>query len=111
MTINNYSTLAETKKELSRRLKTYRLSINLTQTQLSQASGVSLGAIKSFERSGIASLDTLLSLLKALSLLGNADALIPALGLDTVAIHDLGHPRKRARGKAKNNAMPWGDEQ
>ena len=111
MTINNYSTLFETKKELSRRLRAYRLSINLTQGQLSQASGVSLGAIKSFERSGTASLDTLLSLLKALSLLGNADALIPALGLDTIALHKLGHQRQRARRKAKKEAMPWGDEQ
>ena len=111
MTINNYSTLSETKKELSRRLKAYRLSINLTQAQLSQTSGVSLGAIKSFERSGSASLDTLLSLLKALSLLGNADALIPALGIDTIALHDLGHQRQRARKKKKATTMPWGDEQ
>ena len=111
MTINNYSTLSETKTELAQRLKAYRLSLNRTQAQLSEISGVSLGAIKSFERSGSASLDTLLSLLKALSLLGNADALIPALGIDTIALHDLGHQRQRARKKKKATAMPWGDEQ
>ena len=111
MTINNYSTLSETKTELAQRLKAYRLSLNRTQAQLSEISGVSLGAIKSFERSGSASLDTLLSLLKALSLLGNADALIPVLGLDTVALHTLGHQRQRARKKKKATTMPWGDEQ
>lgn len=111
MTINNYSTLADTKQELAKRLKAYRLSMNLTQFELSESSGVSLGAVKSFERNGAASLDTLLSLLKALSLLGNADALIPALGLNTVALHDLGHQRQRARKKKKVATMPWGDEQ
>lgn len=109
--MNNYSTVSETKRELAQRLKAYRLSLNLTQAQLSEASGVSLGAIKSFERNGNASLDTLLSLLKALSLLGNADALIPALGLNTVALHDLGHQRQRARKKKKAATTPWGDEQ
>ena len=111
MTIHNYSTLSETKQELAKRLKAYRLSINLTQSQLSESSGVCLGAIKSFERSGNASLDTFLSLLKALSLLGNADALIPALGLNTVTLRNLGHQRQRARKKAKKETMPWGDEQ
>ena len=111
MTINNYSTLSETKTELGQRLRAYRLSLNLTQAQLAEKSGVSLGAIKSFERCGSASLDTLLSLLKVLSLLGNIDALIPALGLNTVALHDLGHQRQRARKKKKKETMPWGDEQ
>jgi len=111
MTINNYSTLSETKLELAERFKAYRLSLNLTQAQLSEVSGVSLGAIKSFERNGSASLDTLLSLLKALSLLHNVDALIPALGLNTIAIHDLGHQRQRARKNHRKESMPWGDEQ
>ena len=111
MTIHNYSSLPEAKSELAKRIKAYRLSLNLTQLQLSEASGVSLGAIKSFERNGAASLDTLLSLLKALSLLDNVDGLIPVLGLDTVALHDLGHQRQRARKKVKKETMPWGDEQ
>ena len=101
----------ETKQELAKRLKAYRLSVGLTQAQLSEQSGVSLGAIKSIERSGSASLDTLLSLLKALSLLGNADGLIPTLGLNTVVLHELGHQRQRARRKTKKETMPWGDEQ
>lgn len=111
MVINNYSTLMDAKIELAKRLKAYRLSINLTQLDVSKISGLSLGAIKSFERNGTASIDTLLSLLKALSLLGNADALIPNLGLNTVELHDLGHQRQRARKKNKVETMPWGDEQ
>ena len=110
MTINNYSSLSETKAELGRRFKAYRISLGITQLDLSASCGVSLGSIKSFERSGTASLDTLFVLLKALSLLDNADALIPALGLNAVDIHDLGHPRQRARKKARKNTMPWGDE-
>lgn len=111
MIITNYSALSETKGELAKRFKTYRLSLNYTQLDIAEKSGVSLGAIKSFERSGSISLDNLLKILKALSLLDNMDALIPALGINTVQLHDLGHQRQRASKKSKGRDLPWGDEQ
>jgi transcriptional regulator with XRE-family HTH domain len=111
MKINTYSTSMETKSELARRFKAYRISLNLTQLDVANKSGVSLGAVKSFERTGSISLDSLIKLLKALSLLENIDALIPDLGIDAVALYDLGHQRQRARKKKKATTMPWGDEQ
>lgn len=111
MKINNFSTSIETKSELARRFKAYRISLNLTQLDVANKSGVSLGAVKSFERTGIISLDSLIKLLKALSLLENIDALIPDLGVNVVELHDLGHQRQRARKKRGTNHIKWGDEQ
>ena len=62
MKINNFSTSIETKSELARRFKAYRISLNLTQLDVANKSGVSLGAVKSFERTEIISLDSLIKL-------------------------------------------------
>jgi len=55
-------TMRETIDALSARAKTRRLALNLTQTGLEQRSGVSLGTIKLFERTGKISLESLVKI-------------------------------------------------
>lgn len=110
MKINNFSLTDETKLELARRFKAYRLSLNYTQDYISNKSGVSLGTIKSFERDGSISFDNLIKLLRVLNLLDNIDYLVPNLGLNSVDIHKLGHEKKRASKKKQTNKLSWGDE-
>jgi transcriptional regulator with XRE-family HTH domain len=49
-------------KEISKRFKTRRKALKLTQKELSQKSGVSLGSIKRFEQSGQIAFEFLLKL-------------------------------------------------
>lgn len=52
----------EMEKDIASRVKTKRLSLDLSQKTLSERSGVSLSVIKKFERSGKISLESLLKL-------------------------------------------------
>lgn len=61
--------------ELAGRHKVLRKKVGLTQQQLSERSGVSLGSIKRFERTGKISLESLLSLSHVLGRLGDFDSL------------------------------------
>lgn len=58
----NISTPQSLMKLLKRNFKQIRLDLNLTQEYLSNKSGVSLGSLKRFERSGKISLESLLKL-------------------------------------------------
>jgi transcriptional regulator with XRE-family HTH domain len=55
-------TPADMLREISQRFKTRRKALKLTQKELSQKSGVSLGSIKRFEQSGQIAFESLLKL-------------------------------------------------
>ena len=110
MKINNYSLSEDIKKELSKRFKTNRLSLNYSQEYISKKCGVLLGTIKSFEKSGSISLDNFIKILRVLNMVDNIDYLIPSLGLNVVDIHNLGHERQRVRRKEKTKETIWGDD-
>ena len=110
MKLNNYSETNEIKRELANRFKTLRLSLNYSQSYISQKSGVSLRTIKSFEKDGTISFDNLIKLLKVLNIGGNLNFLIPEMGLNTVDLHNLGHQKQRVSRKINNQKQKWGDE-
>ncbi len=75
-----------------------RISLNMTQADLAERSGVSLGSLKRFERTGEVSLASLLALAEAMDSLEEFTQLFPAPEVSTLA--DLEVPkRKRARSK------------
>ena len=110
MKVNNFTLSEDIKTELAKRFKTYRLSLNLSQEYISNKSGVSLGTIKSFEKSGTISLDNLIKVLRVLNLLDSIDSLIPDLGLNTIDVHNLGHEKQRVSRKKNKEIAKWGDE-
>lgn len=61
----------EMKRHIAKRVKAKRLSLNFSQKTLSLRSGVSYGVLKTFERTGQISLE---SLLKLALVLGELDA-------------------------------------
>ena len=61
--------------QLAQRCRTQRLERRLTQQGLADRSGVALGTLKRFERSGHASLETVVKLAIALDCIGPFDAL------------------------------------
>lgn len=69
------STPAEVQHALGARLREQRLAQSLTQRELAQMAGLSLGALRKLETDGQCSLETLVRVTQALGLLGELDDL------------------------------------
>lgn len=110
MKINNYSQIDEIKLELASRFKALRLSLNYSQSYVSNKSGVSLRTIKSFEKDGAISIDNLIRILKVLNILDNLNYLVPETGLNTADLYNLGHQKQRVSRKTQKEKKKWGDE-
>ncbi len=63
-------------EDLALKHKTLRKQAGLTQGQLAQRSGVSLGSIKRFELSGQISLESLLKLIQVLNRIGDFELIL-----------------------------------
>ena len=87
-------------QDIASSAKARRLALNLTQTGLEERSGVSLGTIKKFERSGKISLESLLKLALALGATKEFESLFTAAALPGVLSLDdlLKAPKPRKRG-------------
>ncbi len=94
----------ETILNLAARAREKRLAYNLTQAGLEQRSGVSLGSIKLFERTGKISLESLVKIAIALNTSDGLDQLFAETGAtSTPTIDELlrqAEPKKpRQRGR------------
>jgi transcriptional regulator with XRE-family HTH domain len=85
--------------EIGRRIRSLRLRRNLTQQQVSDATTLSLNAIKSLE-SGKAKLSTLIAVLRELGALGGLDHFIPEVTISPLQLaKSKGKQRQRASGR------------
>ena len=80
---------------VARRARDKRLEVNLTQVGLAERSGVSLGTLKLFERSGVISLASLIKIAFALDSETGFAGLFPAR--EPITIEDVIEKPKRAR--------------
>jgi transcriptional regulator with XRE-family HTH domain len=69
------STCQEILKELGGRLRTQRLAQGLTQAALADMAGVSVGTVKTLERCGVSSFETVIRVVQALGLAEQLQAL------------------------------------
>ena len=96
----NILTPLEYLTQIAQNAKAKRLSLNLSQQNLSLRSGVSLGSIKRFERTGKISLESLLKLalvLKSLESFNSLFAQDPLQSLPSLDAILKQIPRKRGR--------------
>lgn len=90
-------------KEIGDRIRSLRLRRNLTQQQVSEATALSLNAIKSLE-SGKAKLTTLIAVLRELGGLDDLGCFIPEVTVSPLQLaRRKGRPRQRASGKRLPN--------
>jgi transcriptional regulator with XRE-family HTH domain len=90
----------ELMRDLAKKAKDLRLKANLTQSGLASRSGVSLGSIKRFERTGEVSLKSLLNIALVLGRLDDFDSVFSAV--DTPASLFNEEPKThRQRGRRK----------
>lgn len=114
MTIDFLSSNAQALEELGKRIREARIDMPFTQEELAERAGVSLSTVAGIERGCDARMGSYLSVLRALGLLENANALVPETGVRPSQLAELGHKRKRATSpthrKAQNDSWVWGDE-
>jgi transcriptional regulator with XRE-family HTH domain len=101
--------------ELGDRLARHRLNRNLTQDQLAREAGVSKRTIVRLENGQSSQVTNLVRVLRALGLLGNLDALVPApLASPIEALKAKGRQRRRASPAGKkpkpSSDWTWGDD-
>jgi transcriptional regulator with XRE-family HTH domain len=92
-------TPSEVRTELAARAKDCRLALNISQKELAERSGVSLGSIKRFEGSGLVSL---LALLEIAMVLGHLDGFTGLFAAEREpASLFVPEPKKRKRSGRK----------
>lgn len=112
MKINSDMMAAGAMKELSIRLKDYRIAQSITRAELADKSFISEGTIKRFENGGDISLQNFIKIVRALGLINNIDLIIPdQTERPSYHFYHMEH-RKRARKVEKRpNNWKWGDEE
>lgn len=91
----------EIQLDLASKIRQVRLSENLSQEGLSVRSGVSLGSIKRFERTGEISLGSLISIAVALGLSRDFEALFAHDEFAEGSLFAAKETKKRQRGTIK----------
>lgn len=89
----------EVAEDLASRLRSRRLARNLTQVGLAVRSGVPLGTLKKFERSGSISLLSFVRLLVALDEQAGLERLLQSNDQEVTLDELVSKPRERQRGR------------
>jgi len=90
----------EIRQEIAARAKERRLALNISQMELAERSGVSLGSVKRFESSGLVSLSSLLEIALVLGCLDDFACLFAAKQ-EPVSLF-APEPKKRKRSSRKS---------
>lgn len=102
MKITNDMTSRMVNMEIGRRIKKYRLDVNIRQSELSKKSGVSVSTIQRIEKGEDVNISKIIAVLLAFNLASNLDYFVPEEPINPIEINRLGHSRERAAKKRTN---------
>lgn len=98
--ISVFETATDIQDRIRNAARQRRISLDMTQIALADESGVPLGTLKRFERTGEISLASLLALAETLDALGAFVELFPAVEASTLdELEESAKPRQRVRSK------------
>lgn len=104
--------------ELGKKVRNYRLAMNLTQAQLATKAGLSKRAVERIESGESRTMDSFFMVLRAFNLIDNLDLLIPNQEIRPTDLVKKVPQKKRVRlSKAKEASgistakFKWGDEE
>ena len=115
MDSTNHMTDAAALAELGERISALRLSRNLTQAKLAEEAGISKRTLIRLEAGESTQLTNLIRVARALGLLANLDAFIPAATASPIELLKReGKKRKRASPRSDTpgpaSGWSWGDD-
>lgn len=89
-------------QRLGGRIRDYRMRMEMTQGELAEKSGVSMGSVVRLERGDAVSVLLLISILRTLGVLENLETLLPELGISPIQMRKMqGKKVQRVRHKKK----------
>ena len=87
-------------QRLGGRVRNYRMRMEMTQGELAEKSGVSMGTVVRLERGDTVSVLLLISILRTLGVLENLETLLPELGISPMQMRKMqGKEVQRVRHK------------
>jgi transcriptional regulator with XRE-family HTH domain len=95
----NLATPQEVASELGQRLRSRRLLLNLSQGETAARAGVSLGALRNLERTGLVTVEVLLRVAGTLGLLEQLETLFVTRPVSIEQMEAASHARRRASRK------------
>jgi len=98
------------RRELGMRVRKIRKSRRLNQAQVAELAGLSRPTVSTFERGNDVSLDSFLSILRALDLLDALDGAISEPGVSPIAELNNSPGTQRSTQQAGASVWTWGDE-
>ncbi len=94
-------------QEFGKRIKQHRISLNMTQYELSKKCGFSLSTLIRVENGDDPQWSTIIKILTEFNLLENLDLLIPESKPDYKALFEERKTRKRARPTPRKEKALW----
>ena len=76
-------------QKMGRRIRDYRMRMEMTQSELAERSGVSMGTIVRLERGETVSVLLFISILRTLGVLENLETLLPELGISPMQLRRM----------------------
>lgn len=76
-------------QRLGGRIRDYRIRMEMTQAELAEQSGVSMGTIVRIERGDAVSVLLFISILRTLGVLENIEMLLPELGISPMLLRKM----------------------
>ena len=76
-------------QKMGNRIREYRMRMEMTQSELAEKSGVSMGTIVRIEQGNPVSTLLLVSILRSLGLLENLEILLPELGISPMQMRKM----------------------
>ena len=112
MRITGYENEIVILKELGDRIKEYRITLNITQSELAEKCGISTSTEKRIENGDDVKLSNVIRVMMGLGIAENLDILIPEGQPSFKAIFEKKPTRKRARqvNDKKGTTWVWGED-
>ena len=110
--MNDKKSYQEYIKELGQKIKTYRISKDMSQQDLAEKTGVSKRSISRMEQGESVQVDNMFKILLALDLGDNIELLVPdQTKRPSFYLEKTDNRTKRAKKKTEKADFKWGDEQ
>jgi transcriptional regulator with XRE-family HTH domain len=90
-------------QRIGSRIRDYRMRMEMTQSELAERSGVSMGTVVRLERGETVSVLLLISILRTLGVLENLETLLPELGISPMQLRRMqGKTVRRVRHRKES---------